>query len=87
MWEAQRFSKLPCLNAFIATARIFDTFSFLQAVDITRRVHICMILFSLANLAKAGLAKMLSTHFYKTAHFKKLEQALEKEYYLQVTYG
>jgi len=55
-----------------------------QAIDILWRIHVCMVLFALANLFKATFAKLLSTHFYKTAHFKKLETALEKEYFLQV---
>ncbi|KXZ40868.1 hypothetical protein GPECTOR_1708g820 [Gonium pectorale] len=30
------------------------------------------------------MAKLFSMHFYRTAHFKKLKESLEKEYYLQV---
>lgn len=45
------------------------------------------MLWCLANWMKCVLAKMLSTHFYRTAHFKKLRVALEKEYYLQVRSG
>ncbi len=33
---------------------------------------------------QAVAAKLTSTHFYRTAHFKKFKRALEKEYYLQV---
>lgn len=55
-----------------------------QAVNILWKVHVCCVLFALAQLFKATIAKLLSTHFYKTAHFRKLESALEKEYFLQV---
>ncbi len=36
------------------------------------------------NIPQAVTAKLTSTHFYRTAHFKKFKRALEKEYYLQV---
>lgn len=45
---------------------------------------ICLMLWALANLSKSVAAKLLSTHFYRSAHFKKLQEALEKEVFLQV---
>jgi hypothetical protein len=37
-----------------------------------------------ATALRAVAAKFLSTHFYRNAHFKKLQAALEKEFFLQV---
>ncbi len=56
----------------------------MQAVDAVWKVQICLVLWALANLAKGVLAKLLSTHFYRSAHFQKLQEALEKEVFLQV---
>ncbi|EFJ41662.1 hypothetical protein VOLCADRAFT_98375 [Volvox carteri f. nagariensis] len=58
--------------------------AYLQATSAVWNVLLCLMLFCLANLLKAVLAKLLTTHFYRTAHFKKLKSALEKEYALQV---
>ncbi|KAG2492831.1 hypothetical protein HYH03_008986 [Edaphochlamys debaryana] len=58
--------------------------AYIQATNIVWNALLCLMLFCLANLLKAVLAKLLTTHFYRTAHFKKLRKALEKEYALQV---
>ncbi|GLI59883.1 hypothetical protein VaNZ11_001803, partial [Volvox africanus] len=55
-----------------------------DARDATWRVVLCIMLFTLANLIKVVTAKIFSMHFYRTAHFKKLKDSLEKEYYLQL---
>lgn len=38
----------------------------------------CLTLFTLANFLKALVTKLLSTTFYRTAHFKKVKEALDK---------
>ena len=43
---------------------------------------VCFTLFALANFLKSVLTKLLSSHFYKTAHFMKVKAAIEKEYWL-----
>ncbi|GIM08846.1 hypothetical protein Vretimale_12810, partial [Volvox reticuliferus] len=58
--------------------------AYVQATLIVWNLLLCLMLFCLANLLKAVLAKLLTTHFYRTAHFNKLKSALEKEYALQV---
>lgn len=38
----------------------------------------CAILFFFANVLRTLVAKMMSTHFHKEAHFKKMQEALQK---------
>eukprot|EP00775_Hariotina_reticulata_P008974 gene8974-9149_t len=52
------------------------------ATDVVYKLMVCLTLFSLANFLKALITKLLSSHFYKTAHFKKVKDAIEKEYFL-----
>jgi hypothetical protein len=54
-------------------------------VDAVERVLLCVLIFAGACWISSGVTKAASTHFYRTAHFKKMQEALEKEYYLQVT--
>lgn len=42
------------------------------------KLLICFILFCLANVVKTLLAKLLSSHFHKRAHFDKMRDALNK---------
>ena len=42
------------------------------------KLLICFILFSAANVVKTLLAKLLSSHFHKRAHFDKMQDALNK---------
>lgn len=42
------------------------------------KLLICLALFSVANFTKCGLARFLSYSFYKTAHFKKVKEAIER---------
>jgi hypothetical protein len=58
--------------------------SYQEAIDILWNIQICFVLFALANLIKSIVAKFLSTAFYRTAHFKKLQDAIGKEHFLQV---
>ena len=44
----------------------------------------CYLVYQIASLIAAGTTKYISTHFYKSTHFKKLKVALEKEFQLQV---
>ncbi|GIM07093.1 hypothetical protein Vretimale_11323 [Volvox reticuliferus] len=57
---------------------------YLDARAVTWRVVLCIMLYTLANVIKVVTAKVFSMHFYRTAHFKKLKDSLEKEYYLQL---
>lgn len=50
----------------------------LQAVNRLWKVMLCTFFFTMANFLKAMLTKFMSTHFYRTAHFKKVKQAIEK---------
>ena len=58
--------------------------SYQEAIEIMWKLQVCFVLCALANLLKAVAAKFLSTQFYRTAHFKKLQAAIEKEHFLQV---
>ena len=62
----------PCVNPPMQTALIIS------------RSLSCFLVYSVASLIAAGVTKYISTHFYKSTHFKKLKAALEKEFQLQV---
>jgi hypothetical protein len=53
-----------------------------KAAQVTWNCLLCLVLFSLANFLKSLTAKLISQHFYKTAHVAKVKQALQQEYYL-----
>jgi hypothetical protein len=42
------------------------------------KILVCLILCSVADVAKTLLAKLLSSHFHKRAHFDKMQDALNK---------
>ena len=42
------------------------------------KILICLILCSVAEVAKTLLAKLLSSHFHMLAHFDKMQDALNK---------
>ncbi|KAL3160440.1 hypothetical protein ABBQ32_010760 [Trebouxia sp. C0010 RCD-2024] len=42
----------------------------------------CLLLFTFANVLKTLLAKIMASHFHKEAHFEKMQEALQKEYFL-----
>ncbi|KAK9845183.1 hypothetical protein WJX84_001954 [Apatococcus fuscideae] len=46
------------------------------------RVGACIILFAGASVLKTLLAKIMSSHFHQEAHFKKMQDAVRKEYFL-----
>jgi hypothetical protein len=48
----------------------------LQATDIVWKLLVCITLFTLANFLKSFVTKLLSTHFYRTAHFRKVKDAM-----------
>ena len=45
---------------------------------------LCFSLFCLASWIACVASKVLSTHFYKSTHFKKFKEALNREYILHV---
>jgi hypothetical protein len=47
-----------------------------QATDIVWKLLVCIMLFTLANFLKSFVTKLLSTHFYRTAHFRKVKDAM-----------
>lgn len=47
------------------------------------KILLCLILCSVADVAKTLLAKLLSSHFHKRAHFDKMQDALSKVGYNQ----
>lgn len=49
-----------------------------NAYMIVTRLLGCVILFCFANVLSALLAKIMSTHFHKDAHFSKMNDALQK---------
>eukprot|EP00873_Tetraselmis_striata_P005195 jgi/Tetstr1/425459/TSEL_015906.t1 len=56
-------------------------------VEVTRtimKIILCCTLGSLATFLAALVAKLISTHFLKSTHFRKLHVALEKEYYMKI---
>uniref|UniRef100_A0A061SMR3 MscS-Like mechanosensitive ion channel MSCL15 n=1 Tax=Tetraselmis sp. GSL018 TaxID=582737 RepID=A0A061SMR3_9CHLO len=57
---------------------------YVQATTTLLRVMECLLLASIANLIAAIAANKLSTHFLKSNHFKKLQNALENEYKLKI---
>lgn len=42
------------------------------------KLLVCFILFNVGNVVKTLLAKLLSSHFHKRAHFDKMQDALNK---------
>ncbi|KAL0039998.1 hypothetical protein WJX79_001782 [Trebouxia sp. C0005] len=42
----------------------------------------CLLLFFFANVLKTLVAKIMASHFHKEAHFEKMQEALQKEYFL-----
>ena len=48
------------------------------------KVFLCVWLATCASLIAAGVTKHISTYFFKSTHFKKLKDALEREFILQV---
>lgn len=47
-----------------------------QATDIVWKLLVCITLWTLANFLKSFVTKLLSTHFYRTAHFRKVKDAM-----------
>ncbi|KAF6256732.1 hypothetical protein COO60DRAFT_1461548 [Scenedesmus sp. NREL 46B-D3] len=53
-----------------------------EAMTVVWKLLICLTLFSVAGFIKCSLARLLSYQFYRTAHFQKVKQAIERELYL-----
>ena len=51
---------------------------YLAASGVVWKLMACLALFALANFLKALATKLLSAAFYRTAHFKKVKEALDK---------
>jgi hypothetical protein len=47
-------------------------------MDVVWKLIICLTLFSVAGFIKCSLARLLSYQFYRTAHFQKVKQAIER---------
>ncbi|DBA97314.1 TPA: hypothetical protein ACH3X1_015052 [Trebouxia sp. C0004] len=79
-----------CLRACLALLLFLVSFAdgrereeYVQlAWSTTLKILVCLILCSVADVAKTLLAKLLSSHFHKRAHFDKMQDALNKEYFL-----
>ena len=94
-WSSLRFATcllvasllaLPLYQAFFVWAwcarRACRDPTYAKAAEATWRVLLCLVLFSLAHFIKSLAAKLISAHFYKTAHIAKVKAALEQEYFL-----
>eukprot|EP00873_Tetraselmis_striata_P022183 jgi/Tetstr1/442447/TSEL_003193.t1 len=55
-----------------------------QSARVVMNVILCFFVGTIATLLAATATKLLSTHFYKSTHFKKLQAALDKEYMLKI---
>lgn len=75
-----------CLRACLALLLFLVSFAdgrereeYVQlAWSTTLKILVCLILCSVADVAKTLLAKLLSSHFHKRAHFDKMQDALNK---------
>jgi hypothetical protein len=47
-------------------------------VDVTWKILLTVMLFTMAHFLKALAAKLVSSTFYRTAHMQKVQAALEK---------
>eukprot|EP00192_Tetraselmis_astigmatica_P003590 CAMPEP_0117676600 /NCGR_PEP_ID=MMETSP0804-20121206/16262_1 /TAXON_ID=1074897 /ORGANISM="Tetraselmis astigmatica, Strain CCMP880" /LENGTH=544 /DNA_ID=CAMNT_0005485755 /DNA_START=98 /DNA_END=1730 /DNA_ORIENTATION=+ len=80
-WHTLLFSVLWCSgDVYSATC---TNSSYVQASNIAFKVLLCIFVATLASLIAAGVTKFISTHFYKSTHFKKLKEALEIEFQLR----
>ncbi|KAK9823582.1 hypothetical protein WJX72_003976 [[Myrmecia] bisecta] len=46
------------------------------------KLLVCLVLFAGANVLKTLLAKVMASHFHQKAHFEKMQDALNKEFFL-----
>ena len=51
---------------------------YVAATEVVWKLMACLTLFALANFLKALATKLLSSAFYRTAHFRKVKEALDK---------
>jgi len=49
-----------------------------KALLVVWRLLICITLFAAANFLKCSIARLLSYQFYRTAHFDKVKDAIER---------
>lgn len=55
-----------------------DQPAYQEAMNVVWKLIICLTLFSVAGFIKCSLARLLSYQFYRTAHFQKVKQAIER---------
>ena len=58
--------------------RAHDGAGIQRAYNIMVKILASAILFFFANVLRTLMAKLMSTHFHKEAHFKKMQEALRK---------
>mmetsp|Transcript_26508 Transcript_26508/g.74517 ORF Transcript_26508/g.74517 Transcript_26508/m.74517 type:complete len:728 (+) Transcript_26508:274-2457(+) len=80
IWHTLLFSVLWCTGDYES---VCTNGAYLKSVEITSKVLACVLVATMARLIAASIAKAMSTHFYKSTHFKKLKAALEKEFQLR----
>jgi len=57
--------------------------SYIKSSFVLGRILLCVLLASCASLIASVFTKLISTHFYRSTHFKKLHEALGKEFQLK----
>jgi hypothetical protein len=67
-----------CFTWVWCSAGICDEPAFQEAMNVVWKLIICLTLFSVAGFIKCSLARLLSYQFYRTAHFQKVKQAIER---------
>lgn len=85
-WVFVQKSVARCLRACLALLLFLVSFAdgrereeYVQlAWSTVMKILVCLILCSVADVAKTLLAKLLSSHFHKRAHFDKMQDALNK---------
>jgi hypothetical protein len=67
-----------CFTWVWCDAGVCDEPAYQEAMSIVWMLIICLTLFSVAGFIKCSLARLLSYQFYRTAHFQKVKQAIER---------
>lgn len=81
IWQRCMFAWGWCMGKYADTC---NDPTYLEASRVCLNIILCLFVASLATLLAAAATKLLSTHFYKSTHFKKLQAALDKEYRLKI---
>jgi hypothetical protein len=67
-----------CFTWVWCDAGVCDEAAYQEAMNVVWKLIICLTLFSVAGFIKCSLARLLSYQFYRTAHFQKVKQAIER---------